>query len=117
MRRVAVVALLVLAGCAQLRSQDEARMRHEATADHAACVATGHDFPSDAYNDCRRMHAEQRQRKRWMELALAQQQERERTPNDLPVAPPGVYLPIDAARFGCEQRGELADPWIDCRER
>jgi len=120
-RRAATLCLalvgLTLVGCAALRGHDEARMRAQAETDDAACVAGGLRYPSDAYTSCRLMLAEQRQRKQWMELALVQQQERERTPSTLPVAPPGVYLSIDPDRFRCEQRGDPAGGHVDCRER
>jgi hypothetical protein len=106
-----------LAGCASLRGRDEARWRAEARVDDAACTAAGYSFPSHDYTDCRRLQAERRQRKQWSELALAQQLERNRTPTELPVAPPGVYLPIDPDRFTCQQAGPADDGWIDCRER
>ena len=104
-----------LAACAVLRARDLARERAEARIDDAACSGT--DFPSDAYTTCRRQLAEQRQRRQWMELALVQQQTRNNTPEQLPVAPPGVYIPIDPARYACGERHTDGERWIACAER
>jgi hypothetical protein len=106
-----------LAGCAALDQRDAERERMDALADHALCVHAAHAFPSDGYTTCRRRVAEERQRKQWMELSLAQQQSASRTPDYLPMPPPGVYTPIDPTRYRCVAEADGADQVIVCKER
>ena len=114
---IAAGLVLLGAGCATLGDRDADRERTEAVADHAACLRDAHAFPSDAYTTCRRRIAEERQRKHWMELSLAQQQTAQRTPDYLPTPPPGVYTPLDPSRYRCAAEGEGPDQVILCRER
>lgn len=107
----------VLAGCAALGERDAERERAESRADHATCVEQGAAFPDEGYTTCRRRIAEQRQRKQWMELSLAQQQTAARTPDYLPTPPPGVYQPLDPTRFTCVAVGSGDDQVIVCKER
>lgn len=107
----------VLAGCAAIGQRDAERERADAIADHAICARAALPFPSDGYTTCRRRIAEDRQRKHWMELSLAQQQTQARTPDYLPTPPPGVYTPLDPARYRCVAEGTGADQVILCRER
>jgi len=116
-RPIVYLFLLALAGCAALSERDADRERTEAVADHAACIEDAHAFPSEDYTTCRRRIAEERQRKQWMELSLAQQQQGSRTPDYLPTPPPGVYTPLDPSRYRCESTGDPAAPVIQCRER
>lgn len=119
-RRTVTTALVMaaaLAGCAALSERDAERERAQARADHAACAAEGQAFPGDGYTSCRRHLAEVRQRKQWMELSLAQQQTASRTPDYLPTPPPGVYQPLDPARFTCVAEGRDDDQVIVCKER
>ena len=113
---IALCAALA-AGCAALDARDAERERAEALADHAACTREAQVFPSDGYTTCRRRIAEERQRRHWMELSLAQQQSAARTPDYLPMPPPGVYMPIDASRYRCAAEGAGAEQVILCRER
>lgn len=111
------VSAALVAGCATLREQDAAREHAESRADHATCAEQGATFPGEAYTTCRRRIAELRHRKQWMELSLAQQQTAARTPDYLPTPPPGVYLPLDPARFACVAVGGGDDQVIVCKER
>jgi predicted small lipoprotein YifL len=121
MRLATTLALAsALAGCAAfgpLDARDAERERAEARTDHAACTRDAHAFPSEGYTTCRRRLAEERQRRHWMELSLAQQQSASRTPDHLPAPPPGVYTPVDASRYRCAAEGAGADEVILCRER
>lgn len=110
-------ALGLLTGCASLRERDAERERTEAVADHARCTREAAVFPSESYTTCRRRIAEDRQRQQWMELSLAQLQTAQRTPDYLPTPPPGVYIPIDAARYRCVAEGEGDARLVLCRER
>lgn len=113
-----LIGALALAGCEALARRDAAREVAEARVDHAACLREGVAFPAPAYTDCRRRQADARNRQRWTELSLAQQQNAVNTPEVAMVdRTPGVFRAIDPARFACAKQGEGVDEVILCRER
>jgi hypothetical protein len=116
-RAILLVALLAEVGCAAWRGADADREYREAQKDHAQCASDTVAFPAPEYVACRRKLADARQRDQWLELSMAQQLERGRTPEYLNPAPPAPYRPIDAQRFVCEERSRDGATWIACGER
>ena len=102
---LAALLVLSLGGCTYLAARDGERELADARTDHAVCSERQLVFPSDAYTSCRRQLADERQRRRWMELSLAQQQDRNRLPDYAPLAPVEPLRQIDPGAFVCAEHG------------
>lgn len=116
MRRLAIVSLLLLAGCASWSGQDARRVDAEARADDARCTTATVAFPSTAYLDCRRRLAQARMDKQRHEVALGTQTPLHET-LDVPREPEGIRRVIDPEKFRCEARGEGDARVVRCEER
>lgn len=109
-----LICLLASQGCQWLRQLDADRGEELARQDHRACDERGYTWPSEAYVDCRRFRADDRQREQWMELQMARQQQRPQV-GIRPGSPTEPYRAIDAETFRCFLVGEGGEAYIDCR--
>ncbi len=106
-----------LPGCAWLSAFDEASTYEAAEADHQRCRERGYEWPGDAYVECRRQLADNRERARWQELNLSRppQQNGEL---GIPQTVSEPYRPIREDSFACRDATTRdGDPYVHCEER
>jgi hypothetical protein len=112
----AMCALASFQGCQWMAQLDADRTAEQAQLDDAACAERGYSWPGDAYTECRRQRADERQREQWQELQMSRQQGQPevgvRAGSSLE-----PYRPIPENRFQCEEEvDDTGRRYIDCSE-
>lgn len=115
-RRFTLLICLLLGGCSLLGLDRLERRIAQAQRDHAHCQARGLEYPSAAYEACRRTLADARQREQWLELQLVEQQEAMQNPA-MARDPMAGYRPIRPEDFFCYKRTDRDVTYIACEQK
>lgn len=115
---IAIVALLLLSGCADLGRLSEAQLQNAQNDDHYCAAAHG-AFPSSGYTACRlqlenmrRMHDwQEASRERWTEQQTLDPSQRNAGLN---TRPEPQYLPLRKEDFGCHKMEQEGKTYIIC---
>ena len=112
----ALLAALVLAGCATLASHEYASMLKQAARDDQTCRDKGWSYPEPRYVTCRMQLQDKRQYRDWMNLQIMRQNQYQ-NPSALPAAlPRESYRPLDRDHYHCRYVTEKDQDYILCGE-
>lgn len=104
-------------GCQWLGDVDRTRVAETARMHNDACEARGYQWPGEAYVECRRQLADERQRQQWSELQMSRQQQVSEI-GIRPESPIEPYRPIREGNFSCQEAvAPDGEPYIACSER
>lgn len=111
-----LAAVLALAGCTILGTDEHANMLRTAVGDDQTCVQQGFKYPDIRYVGCRMQLQDDRLHKAWLNLQLMKQTNLQ--PNQVPPPFTGhdVYRPLDLEHFDCQLVTEDKRDYILCSE-